>query len=485
MRWLNWRRGRRYPLPAEVGELLDALTAAGYAAYAVGGGVRDLLLGKEPQDWDLATAARPEEIERVLTARGAEVIPQVGAAFAVALVRYRGKTYEVATFRGETYGADAHRPAEVYYADSLAEDVARRDFTVNALALDATGRLHDLVDGARDLRRRCLRTVGEPAERFCEDALRLFRACRLIAQVELHPTWELCAAMPAAFPRVAGLSLERVRTELERLLLAPAAGRGLDLLVRSGLAAQHCRVKADGAYREVAILPELMHLPQTPQGSHHAYDAWLHTLVVTEHTPARLVTRYGALFHDVAKGLPGIRGEKDGEPTDYGHADKGAELAYAALRRLGYSEAFARDVEFIVANHMKYHDYANGLAADPVRWLRKLARSGRFRTTAELVRAMDDLGAVCVADVIGTGRQEGATAGHEAFAEYLRECLRSMPVHTRDLNYPPELPQVCGKATGAVLHNLLRRVQDGQLPNEPAALLAAAKKHWERVKEQE
>lgn len=485
MWWRNWWRGRRYPLPGEVRELLEALTAAGYAAYAVGGGVRDVLLGKEPQDWDLATAARPEEIARVLTAQGAEVIPQVGAAFAVALVRYRGRTYEVATFRGETYGEDAHRPTEIYYADSLAEDVARRDFTVNALALDASGRLHDLVGGARDLRRRRLQTVGEPTERFREDALRLFRACRLIAQAELHPTRELCAAMPAAFPRVAGLSLERVRTELEKLLLAPAVGRGLDLLVRSGLAAQHCRVKEDGVYRDIVILPELMHLPHTLQGSHHAYDAWLHTLVVTEHAPARLATRYGALFHDVAKGLPGIRGEKDGEPTDYGHAEKGAALAYAALRRLGYTEAFARDVEFIVANHMKYHDYATGTAESPVRWLRRLARSGRFRTTADLGRALTDLGAVCVADVIGTGRPEGATAGHEAFAEYLQECLRSLPVHTRDLNYPPDLPQYCGRDTGAVLRNLLQRVQDEQLPNEPTALAAAAKKHWKRMKEQE
>lgn len=200
----RWRKSSRIALPTAVRELLTILSAAGFEAYAVGGCVRDTWIGRIPHDWDITTAARPDEIVAVLTAAGAEVIPQIGDAFAVSLVRWRGGMYEIATFRGETYGADSHRPETVYYADSLAEDLARRDFTVNAMAADADGRICDPYDGRRDLRRRRLMTVGRPDERFNEDALRLFRACRFTAQLDLLPARELCAAMPAAFDRVRG-----------------------------------------------------------------------------------------------------------------------------------------------------------------------------------------------------------------------------------------------------------------------------------------
>lgn len=477
---MNWFR-KRYALPTQVRELLAVLQDAGYEAYAVGGCVRDTLLGREPHDWDITTAARPEEVTAVFRAAGYEVVPQVGTAFAVSVVRTAGAQYEVATFRGERYGEDSHRPETVYYADSLAEDVARRDFTVNAMALDAEGRLYDFYEGKRDLNRQVLRTVGEPAERFREDALRLFRACRFTAELGFRATPELCAAMPAAFGRVAGLSLERVRGEVERILVAPYAARGMDLLVRSGLAARVCSRRVDGRRVEVPILPELAHLPATVQASGHRYDAWLHTLVVLEHTPPVLEERWAALFHDVAKGLPGIRGEKEGEPTDYGHDREGARMAQAVLTRWGYRQDFVDSVAFSVAMHMKYHYFVNNEEADAERWLRRLARSGRFRRQADMTAALARLGRLCVADVIGCGRPESATAGHEAFGEYMADLAATMPVHTRDLHYPPELPKRCGALTGECLRVLLKRVQDGQLANEPAALLAAALRHKARV----
>ena len=268
----------RYPLPEAVRTLLQTLEQAGFEAYAVGGCVRDTLLGRTPHDWDITTAATPDEVERVFAASPFKVVGTVGRAFGVSLVEWAGATYEVATFRGEEYGADSHRPEKVYYAKHLADDLARRDFTVNAMAFRSDGILIDPYDGRKDLRKKRLQTVGAPDERFREDALRLFRACRFIAQLGFRPTRELCAAMPPAFARVEGLSLERVRAELDRLLVAPYAGRGLDLFVRSGLAEQTCRVREQGIDQTVAILPELSHLPETPQGRFHAYDAWLHTL---------------------------------------------------------------------------------------------------------------------------------------------------------------------------------------------------------------
>ncbi len=475
---------KQYPLTDEVRDLLRVLNAAGQEAYAVGGCVRDTLLGKEPQDWDITTSARPEEVTEIMRAAGYSVIPQVGEAFAVSLVRTATTQYEVATFRGEEYGADSHRPTAVYYAESLREDVARRDFTVNAMALDADGRLYDFFEGKKDLRKKRLQTVGKPEERFNEDALRLFRACRFIAELDFLPTKELCAAMPPTFARVKGLSLERVRAEVERILVAPKAARGLDLLVRSGLAEQSCRRKKDGVYKEIAILPELAHLPQTPQAQGHRYDAWLHTLVVVEHAPPTLVERWAALFHDAAKGLPGIRAIRNGKITDYNHDKVGAEMLRKVLTRWEYPAAFRELAVFMVEKHMQYHSFANDQTANAERWLRRLARSGRFRTNADLADAMARLNNICVADIIGCGRPESATDGHRAFGAYIAALLEDMPVHTRDLHYPPELPELCGAQTGECLRSLLKRVQDGQLPNEEKALLDAARIYLERRREE-
>lgn len=482
----RWRKSSRIALPTAVRELLTILSAAGFEAYAVGGCVRDTWIGRIPHDWDITTAARPDEIVAVLTAAGAEVIPQIGDAFAVSLVRWRGGMYEIATFRGETYGADSHRPETVYYADSLAEDLARRDFTVNAMAADADGRICDPYDGRRDLRRRRLMTVGRPDERFNEDALRLFRACRFTAQLDLLPARELCAAMPAAFDRVRGLSLMRVKQEVEKLLVAPAVARGLDLLVRSGLAACTCRGRKDGRDFPVPILPELMHLPDTPQQPEfHAYDAWMHTLVTVQHAPATLIGRWSALFHDVAKGLPDIRAWRDGKLTDYGHDVRGAEMARTVLTRWGYAPSLVERVAFLVEMHMRYHYFVHHEAANVRKWLRKLARSGRFRTTAELQDALRQLCALCVADVIGCGRPHSHIDGHTALADYIDEELVTMPVHTRDLHYPPSLPREAGERTGELLRSLLQRVQDGQIDNTQEALQAAAVRYLQRHTERD
>lgn len=468
-------------LPADVRTLLTALNEAGFAAFAVGGCVRDTLLGRTPHDWDITTAARPDDIAAVLTAAGAEVVGQVGEAFAVSVVRYGGESYEVATFRGETYGADSHRPERIYYADSLAEDLARRDFTVNAMAADADGRIYDPYDGRRYLRRRRLATVGRPEERFREDALRLFRACRFAAELDMVPTRELCAAMPQAFYRVRGLSLMRIKQETERLLVAPAVARGLDLLVRSGLASCTCRGRRDGRDFDVPLLPELAHLPDTPQQAEfHAYDAWMHTLVTVQHAPATLIGRWSALFHDAAKGLPDIRALRNGKLTDYGHDVRGAEMARDVLTRWGYPPALTERVAFLVGMHMRYHYFVQHDVADARKWLRKMARSGTFRTAAELREAMRQLYALCVADVVGCGRAHSHIDGHTAFAAYVDDILETMPVHTRDLHYADELPRMAGSRTGAVLKALLRRVQDGQLDNTPERLQEAAVRYLTR-----
>ena len=188
-------------------KILTWLNGAGYEAYLVGGAVRDLLMGREPHDFDIVTAAHPDQVIEILSHAGASHANLVGKAFGVVVVGVDHKTYEVATYRREFYGAHAHRPEAIEYADSLEEDVLRRDFTVNGMAMDKGGRIIDLVGGQEDLKKKRLVTIGNPVDRFREDALRLFRACRFVAKLDFLPTKALLEAMPQAFDRVSGLSL--------------------------------------------------------------------------------------------------------------------------------------------------------------------------------------------------------------------------------------------------------------------------------------
>ena len=193
------------------GQILAALEEAGKEGYIVGGCVRDLAMGKVPHDWDITTSARPEEMLSIAALRGWKAVDGGGRRFGTVIIVLGGENYEVTTFRSEVYGSDAHRPSEVSFAKTLKEDLMRRDFTVNAMAMDRSSRLYDEFGGLSDIERKRLRTVGDEGERFSEDALRLFRACRFVAQLDFMADSSLVKGMESAFPRVSGLSLERVR----------------------------------------------------------------------------------------------------------------------------------------------------------------------------------------------------------------------------------------------------------------------------------
>ena len=462
-------------------QLLMALEDAGFEAYVVGGAVRDLLMGRTPHDYDIATSARPDDIRRVAEEKGWHTAEINAEAFGIVVVVLEGQTFEVATFRGEAYGSDSHRPERVWYADTLREDVLRRDFTVNALAMDGRGKVHDYVGGRKDLKKKRLVTVGDPVRRFREDALRLFRLCRFAGQLDFMASKETVAAMPAAFDRVSGLSLERVVSELDRLMVTPAAFRGLDILVRSGLASCSCRQKENGVYRPIAILPELGHLPDTPQSKpFHLFDAWTHTLATVAHTPPDLTVRYAALFHDVAKGLPGIRGEKQGRYTDYGHDSMGADMANEILLRWRKKPAFADRVAWLVKTHMKFHFFVYSSEGDVENWLRREALQGPFHRTEELVEAIHQATALSVGDIIGCGRPDSNTEGTESFGEYMAMLAEAMPVSTKDLVYDRRIPDLCRNQTGQCLRILLKRVQNKDLVNDADVLAAAARRWMER-----
>ena len=463
-----------------VHRILRALNDAGFEAYVVGGAVRDLLMHKEPHDYDITTSARPEEIMAVAAKQNWKSVDVNGKTFGVVVLVIDGKTYEVASFRGEVYGEDSHRPERVWYAASLREDVMRRDFTINALAMDAAGQVYDYVGGRKDIRKRRLAAVGNAKERFQEDALRLFRLCRFAGQLDFLPEKKTQDAMPQAFGRVAGLSSDRVVAEIERLLVTPAAYKGLDILVRSGLGNCSCRRKENGEYVNIPIMPEFSHLPDTPQSPpFHVFDAWIHTLAVISYTPADLTLRYAALFHDVAKGAAGIRGIRDGRYTDYGHDRAGARIAAEVMTRWRRNKACIRRVAWLVKTHMKFHYFANTGQGNVVKWLRHEAGSNDFHSTAELAAAVRQATALAVADAKGC-RPDANTDGTVSFGKYMEELAGSMPVGTGDLQYDRRVPEICGSRTGDCLRVLLKRVQDGTLANEPDVFAAAAERWMKR-----
>ena len=467
-------------------QILLGLEAAGFEAYVVGGCVRDLAMGKVPHDWDMTTSARPEDILHVASLHGWKAIDGGGRRFGTVIIVRQGTNYEVTTFRSEVYGSDAHRPSEISFSDTLQEDLQRRDFTINAMAMDSHGNFYDPFSGMEDIKRKRLRTVGEASKRFSEDALRLFRACRFLGQLDFMADASLVDGMAAAFPRVSGLSLERIRSEVERLLVTPHAARGFDLMVRSGLAEKSCRCKENGIYTEIPILPELSHLVGLPQQKEfHKYDGWYHTLAVLEASTPVLLNRWAALLHDVAKGMPGVRAIRKGKLTDYGHDQKGAEMARDILTRWKYPPDFIHQVVWLVENHMHFHFFANSPDADTLKWIRRMAQEKEFPSSQAMAEAVLQMTDLCKADIIGCGRPLSATEGHEAFGAYMAELARQMPVTTKELRYDKEVPQLLMPYVAEGMNNLLLRVQTGNLVNEEAALHEAALKYKRRRSHEE
>lgn len=473
--------------PDYVNRILQALNTAGYKAYVVGGAVRDLLLGLVPGDFDIATDAHPEQVLALAEDQGFGRVENLGQNFGVVVLTVAGHALEVATFRGESYGVDAHRPAQVWYCQTLEEDLSRRDFTVNALAMDRDGVLYDFHHGQEDLSAKVLRTVGNPEKRFEEDALRMYRACRFVAQ--LNFTYQ--GPLPFNISNCRELSLERIRTELDKLLVCPAAGQGLRLFMESGLVRAWCRVRQDGHDSYEPVLPELGHLYHLPQNNRfHCYDAWEHTLHALDQSPQDLTIRWALLLHDIAKGLPGVRKpNKEGQPSDHGHEAVSAKLAAEILTRLRYPEAFVRRIVWLVAQHMRFAPLLVRGERTILHWVRGEALSGKFRSEEELTQAYTQLVAVFLADMGATwaGKNNPAlmAEGRELGKLVISLAQTKMPVRTGDLQIKGgEILTLLGpekqNQVGELLRYLVTRVQNGELANNHDELLLALKRKLER-----
>lgn len=490
-------------IPLYTKRILNLLNQAGYEAYLVGGAVRDLLMGREPGDYDVTTNARPETVKDLALGEGWKVIDNLGQNFGCCVIVLDGVSTEVTTFRGEKYGEDAHKPEDVWYCETLKEDLARRDFTINAMAMDIDGNIYDYFNGREDLANKLLRTVGNAQKRYKEDALRMFRACRFVAQlgftyVEDNPSiggfgmkntpYYLEKNYKFPVERVNGLSLERIRKELDKMLVAPYASKGLMLFMATGLNNAKCRVKVNGQFEEIAILPELSHLVGLKQNPRfHCYDTWEHTLFAIDNSPCEMLIRWALLLHDIGKGQEGIRTiTEEGQPRDAGHEKRSAEDAVKIFARLRVNKDLAKLATWLVAEHMRFVGLfrVEGTSA-LLRWLRNEANSGTFRNNAELLHAFDKLTYVYLADMGATqaGFNEELMTRARALSATLMELAKTMPVANVDLDVSGKelmelIPRESIKEEFAYL---LERVQNGNLLNCKEKLLEAVRKHTARA----
>jgi poly(A) polymerase len=316
--------------------VVQRLRQEGFEAYFAGGCVRDMLLDKAPQDYDITTSARPEDVRRLF----AETVP-VGAQFGVILVLVEGQPFAVASFRHDGPYLDGRRPSEVRYG-SLEEDVRRRDFTINGMVYDPIAdRVIDLVEGRQDLARRRIRAIGDPERRFEEDRLRMLRAVRFAASLNFAIEDSTFAAIQHFAPKIIDIAWERIGDEITRILTEGGARRGFELLDESGLLK--------------VLLPEIETLKGTWQSPdyHPEGDVFKHTMLLLSHLQAPSESlAYGCLLHDVAKPLC-FRQDGD-RVTFYGHTDKGAVMAENILKRFKRGRAVWERVSYLVRNHLRH-----------------------------------------------------------------------------------------------------------------------------------
>ena len=435
-------------LPDNVIRVLETLENAGFDAWVVGGAVRDLLLGRPAHDYDIATAARPEQVAAIFP----DATIGLGERFGTVGVFSDDLLIEVTTFRSEGRYTDYRHPDELEFADRIEDDLARRDFTVGALAWRPDRGLLDLFEGKRDLDARLIRCVGDPDARFTEDPLRILRAWRFAAQLGFALEPDTSAATIRQAPLLAHISAERIRDEFSKLLLADPAV--LQTMPREVLD---------------QFLPELVTMFDTPQNTpYHQYSVGMHSIVACLQTPADLRVRLATLLHDAGKPRARFHRE-DGIDHFYHHPEYSAEITRAILQRLRFSRQMTDDVCLLVSQH----DRQVGASDASIR--RAVASVGEELFPALLQLKYADAGSVAedyrearVASVAEIERRY-----HELReSDQLIHSTHQLALGGRDLIALGMQP---GPAMGQVLKTLLDEVMEDPGLNSREALLARAR----------
>ncbi|MBR2789280.1 MAG: CCA tRNA nucleotidyltransferase [Eggerthellaceae bacterium] len=438
-----------FELPAWAGRLLALLEMHG-ETWVVGGWVRDSLLGREPGDVDIACSLPVAQTASILEKAGQTIIP-VGMAHGTVATLFEGNLVEITSFRRDGAYSDGRHPDTVMPASGIEEDLARRDFTVNSMAWHPERGLKDPFGGQADLMAGVIRCTGEPALRLKEDALRILRALRFAAKLDFSIEPETASALHYLSPDIAKLSRERIFAELDGLLCTPSPGW---ILLE---------------YGDVigTVIPEVIPCITCPQTTkYHIYDVWEHICHTVDASPARRTVRWAAMLHDIGK--PETHFQTDGVSHFYGHAKAGEAISRRVAADLRFPRSLADTVPLLV----RHHD--DPVAADRKAINRMIGRLGGNPD------AFMDLCDLKVADALAhapeyRGRAEQAVQLKEFLAEMLAQhepfAIKDLAVNGKDLM---ELGFTPGPGMGAALKALFEAVRDGKLPNERAALIAAA-----------
>jgi tRNA nucleotidyltransferase (CCA-adding enzyme) len=436
-------------IPSEVSEICAKLVAAGFEAYLVGGCVRDMLLKSEPKDWDITTNARPPELLAMFPDSVYEnTFGTVGVK--TESEDPRARVIEITTYRIEGKYSDQRHPDEIKFADKLEDDLSRRDFTVNAMAMDLkkdeAGEIVDPFGGQRDLAAKIIRTVGAPEERFREDALRLMRAVRFAMQLDFEIEVETRRAIQKLARELEIVAKERIREELNKILMTPRAAKGVIMLEELGLLE--------------FVLPELREGLGVGQNKHHIYTVFEHNLRALDYATRQnysLVVRMASLLHDVGK--PRSKSGDGPESHFYQHEHIGAKMATRALDRLRYSREFVEKVSHLVRRHMFYYDVGTVTPAGVRRFIVRVGPEN-----------IDDLIRVREADRIGSGVEKAVSYRLRHFL-FMIEKVKLDPLTPKMLKINGDelmaqlgLPQ--SLRVGWILHSLLEEVLDDPKKNE-------------------
>ncbi len=444
-------------IPPYISQIVSRLESVGYQAFVVGGCVRDLIMERPPKDWDITTDARPEQILAVFSEGKYE------NSFGTVLIPVRlgsdplarpDDVVEVTTFRSEQGYSDRRHPDLVTFETELDKDLERRDFTINALALhpERPAEIIDLFGGRKDIKAKIIRTVGEPSDRFKEDALRMLRAIRFSAELGFNLEPKTQRGIVKLAGSLKFVSPERIRDELIKILSSSRPALGINLLHETKLLQY--------------ILPELEQGVGVKQDRHHIYTVFKHNLLSLEHCPsAAWPVRLAALLHDIGK--PKTRKIIGGIATFYNHEYVGAKMVERIMTRLKFSNEQRERVVNLVKNHMFYYNVGEVTAASVRRLIVKVGRQN-----------LKDLIDLRIADRLGSGTPK-AKPYKLRHLEYMLEKVQNDPVSVKMLslkgddlmkllNIPP------GPKIGAILDILLGEVIDDPRLNQPDILAARA-----------
>ena len=438
-------------VPPHVFRIRDVLARSQKRAWVVGGCVRDLLRGKPPSDWDVCTDATPQELMKLFP----RAIP-TGLQHGTVTVVLDREHYEVTTLRGEGAYSDGRRPDAVHFVSDIDQDLARRDFTVNAIAIAAdTGAIVDPFGGQRDLEAKVIRAVGKAEERFSEDGLRVLRAARFCATLGFSLDPATKAAIEPTLGTYKKVSPERVRDEWMKAMKAPKPSVAFDVMLETGILGVTC--------------PELLEGVGLEQNKFHAYDVWKHSLECMDACPHDAILRIAGLFHDVGKPRSRAFSDKTNDYTFYDHDRIGAEMVEPIATRLKFSNDERTRITHLVRHHLFHYD--KWTDATVRRWIRRVGKD-----------RLEDLFFLNYADAVAKGKD--ATSSFEALAAlklHVEKVLaEGAALSTKDLAIDgnvlmKELGMKPGRAIGTVLAQLLEDVTSDPSLNTRERLMDRAR----------